>query len=640
MSPPEVVHRVKEQIRRRSDRSLVLDTSASAGLGVLPFSQVEFDRIARDCVGEWQEEVDRARVGAWCFLGCTWSPVALNDLWHHDPISGETWEKDIYCFDVSYRHRHDRGDIKYTWEVNRLQILPIIAALYRAKARPEDRDFCLKIIESWIDSNPAFRGVNWSSGIEVALRIMSLSTAITLLGREKIPDLLQQKISATMQTHLFWLNRYPSKYSSANNHRIAELAATYILGRMMPELPRATELADRAFAQLESEALLQIHEDGVGAEQSPTYSCFTLEWYLLALNTAKNTGEALSPQVLRRFEASANHLRWMMDDAGNVPRIGDDDEGRVLLSGASRESDYVAGILASLSTAVDAQHCAPPTTRPHLRQLWIGLPSQANSTPVGAAFFDAGGYSVLRHEIQQMNSIIALDHGPLGYRSIAAHGHADALSVWWHLKGQPIFVDAGTYLYHSGGTERDKFRGTRAHNTLCVSSVNQSKISGAFNWARPARSQRVPMSKTTLGLCAVARHDGYQRRFGIVHERTLGLDAPHGYVIKDRIIGAPKACCKDIFLNYVLHPDISAQHNEAGQIHLFLQEAKLATISLKMREGDTLRNEGQPVAMCLEKVPYSPAFGVLETTLAIRAEIVPKDLAGGILETRIVIHGA
>jgi hypothetical protein len=67
-----------------------------------------------------------------------------------------------------------------------------------------------------------------------------------------------------------------------------------------------------------------------------------------------------------------------------------------------------------------------------------------------------------------------LDHGPLGYLSIAAHGHADANAVTLSLDDRPILVDPGTYLYYSCGKWRDWFRGTRAHNTLNVQGADQS----------------------------------------------------------------------------------------------------------------------------------------------------------------------
>ncbi|WP_380058853.1 heparinase II/III family protein (plasmid) [Falsihalocynthiibacter sp. SS001] len=617
MSVSEVGHRIHEQIVRQNGRRVNQEDwyNPEAGLPAIAISDEKFNQIAGKCLEEWRAETERVRTGRWCFFGQEWAPVSLANLWHYDPVNGEAWERDIYCFDVPYRHRADRGDIKYTWEVNRLQFLPIIAALYRAEGRVEDRELTLRLIESWIDENPVFYGVNWASGIEIALRAVSITLAISLLDAERIPTSLQHKISRSLQAHFYWLGRYPSRFSSANNHRIAELAAAYFLGRLMPAIPGANPAA--ALAELNEEMLRQITEDGVGAEQSPSYTCFTIEWYLLIRSVAETVGDTVDARVSERLRAAARHLRWMMDADGNVPRIGDDDEGRVIISGTD-EKDYVTQILASLAKC--CPEFAPPSARAHLRQVWMGAQS-GGKAPQGAAFFDVGGYSVLRHKIAGRQSMIAMDHGPLGYLSIAAHGHADALAVWWHVDGQPVFVDAGTYLYHSGGTWRDKFRGTAVHNTLCLAGQNQSKIAGPFNWSRRATATRIPMARTTGGLCIEAEQDGYLRDIGVRHRRKLALDVPNGYLIQDRLIG--RASSVEGMLTYVLHPDIAVHLTANGALELSHAGRKFARISL---EG---------YAFSLEKIPYSAQFGERQTTTALRAIIPASGLLGQGVETRI-----
>jgi hypothetical protein len=78
------------------------------------------------------------------------------------------------------------------------------------------------------------------------------------------------------------------------------------------------------------------------------------------------------------------------------------------------------------------------------------------------------------------------DAGPLGYLSIAAHGHADALSFILSVGGREILIDPGTYAYHNNRKWRDYFRGTSAHNTLCVDGQDQSVPGGNFMWLKKA----------------------------------------------------------------------------------------------------------------------------------------------------------
>lgn len=640
MSGREVVHRLAERRRRNKGRAFgpaYFELPSTARLMVPSFDHQRLEAIAVEALGEWEAELHRFRSGTMRALGQEWSSEAPLAMWHLDPVSGRQWPARHYCFDIDFRHQKALGDVKYVWEINRLHILPHAAALWRARNDEAARDFALEIISSWIAANPPFRGVNWASGVELSLRVANLLAALSLLGLDNVPLTLQQQIAACLNAHLFWLARYPSLYSSANNHRVAELVGIYLIGRHCPDLPGATALADAAWRDLGAEVLLQIHPDGVGAEQSPTYTAFTLELVLTARAFGRAAGDELQPLVSARLACAGNVLRWMMDDAGNVPRIGDDDEGRVLRSGAE-ETDYVALILSSLAASLNRPDLAPPRDRAHLRQLWLGRVIAPGKAPEGAAFFDEGGYSVLRHPIAGRNSVMVLDHGQLGYLAIAAHGHADALAIWWHLDGQPVFVDAGTYLYHSGGAARDRYRGTAVHSTLCLGATDQSKISGAFNWSRKARARRLQRLESTGLLCVEALHDGYRRQ-GVEHRRKVALAVPDGYLVVDHLLGCPKYAKTPLCIRWVLDPAISA-HVEGTGIQLRLHGRVLAHVSAEIGPPDAIDVTGQnPLSIVIEPMAISPAFGVQTETNALVVALPADAIVKQAVLTRIRIMG-
>ena len=64
------------------------------------------------------------------------------------------------------------------------------------------------------------------------------------------------------------------------------------------------------------------------------------------------------------------------------------------------------------------------------------------------------------------------DGGPHGFLSIAAHAHADALSVEVRHGGVDVLVDPGTYCYHGEPEWRSYFRSTLAHNTIEVDGTH------------------------------------------------------------------------------------------------------------------------------------------------------------------------
>jgi hypothetical protein len=267
---------------------------------------------------------------------------------------------------------------------------------------------------------------------------------------------------------------------------------------------------------LEEEAQKQIHLDGAPAEQSPTYGAFSAELLLLCHASAP-----LAAAARGRLGLFADFVFCLADERGRVPSIGDDDEGRVLCFAPSCET---------YAFAVARRIKARPAQR-------------------GVCCFPEGGLTVIRDARWHL----IFDHGPLGYLAIAAHGHADALSVCASLDGQPLLVDPGTYLYHSGDEERDWFRGTPAHNTLNIEGENQSVISGPFNWSEKARC-RLEEAREGADWRVTASHDGYEKRFGVRHQRTIAAHEG-GFRIEDRLLGGARKA--EIVLQ--LAPDLAVK---------------------------------------------------------------------------------
>ena len=517
MSPAELVHRVAERLKRRQSRGRHEGWARyAAGPAPRPLPGLA-DRIVNAGADERSliaEAADRTLAGTFSALGQDWPHRPADTLfppglWTLDPVTGSHWPgADTWCFDIEYRDAAGRGDIKYAWELNRLQFLVPLAAHARLTGSPEAIRAIADAIDSWHGANPPFRGIGWSSGIEVALRAISLMLVVTLVG-DALPRQSQARIGEILRASAFWLPRFPSRFSSANNHLVAELAGEVLLGIALGT-PQP-----RARAALETEVLRQIHPDGTGAEQTPSYAAFTAELALLVATVAAADGTPLAPKPLDRLAGFAEFVRWL----GNpVPALGDDDEGRVVTAGA--EPDYVRSVAAAIAAVTGTPGLAVP---PDFRGLIFGRPRAIATAPRGAKTFPDGGLTVVSRRFGPRHAELTFDHGPLGYLSIAAHGHADALAVTLSLDGRPVLVDPGTYLYGSGGIWRDWFRSTPAHNTLNIAGESQSTMSGAFNWSHKAVAQ-LDESGTAPHSWWRASHDGFRGRFGVTHQRSLEID--------------------------------------------------------------------------------------------------------------------
>jgi uncharacterized heparinase superfamily protein len=119
------------------------------------------------------------------------------------------------------------------------------------------------------------------------------------------------------------------------------------------------------------------------------------------------------------------------------------------------------------------------------------------------------------------------DVGPHGFLSIAAHAHADALSIELRHDGVELLIDPGTYCYHGEPEWRQWFRSTAAHNTLEVCGVDQSVSGGPFLWTEQARTRPLTMDEggELPPQSWSAEHDGYRRlRLPTGHRRSVRLN--------------------------------------------------------------------------------------------------------------------
>jgi hypothetical protein len=539
MEPAEIAHRVVEAARKRRSRY------NHEGWRRYPAGPLPSLPVLRDAVlkadGPMRADIATAAAnviaGHFEALGRAWPADAVRGfpaaLWRFDPVTGGEWPgPDAYTHDIDFRHDGTHGDIKYVWEINRLQQLIPLASHVALTSDPEALYVIETMVSSWHGANPPFRGIGWASGIEVALRAISLVVTASLLG-QLLSGKVQEQIGQILAASQFWLRRFPSLYSSANNHRIAELAGLYLIG-----LAEGAEPADIR-TELIAETLKQILPDGAGAEQTPTYAAFTAEMALLCALVARGAGKPFHSKFDQRLGAFAEFIGWLGGD-GATPALGDDDEGRVLTL-LTHEADYPR----SVAGAIAGYLGVPGPQTGDFRALAFGTPPHPAARPKGLRSFPDGGLSVWHGRPNGREARLTFDHGPLGYLSIAAHGHADALSLTLSLDGEPVLVDPGTYLYGSGGEWRRWFRSTPAHNTLNLEGVSQSTMSGAFNWSDKAAA-RLEETGTEPNPWLRATHDGYRRRFGRIAQRTVTIEAGK-FAVTDQLLGGPPLPAELVF---------------------------------------------------------------------------------------------
>jgi len=84
-------------------------------------------------------------------------------------------------------------------------------------------------IDSWLEQNPFGIGMNWRSGLELAIRLISWVWALDLIeGSGVVDQRLRHRILDSAARHIWEIDRKYSRGSSVNNHLIGEAAGVFV----------------------------------------------------------------------------------------------------------------------------------------------------------------------------------------------------------------------------------------------------------------------------------------------------------------------------------------------------------------------------------------------------------------------------
>lgn len=487
-------------------------------------------------------------------VAVSWPPA-----WNTDPRTGTRGPLD-FGRSINYRDEKIVGDIKYLWELNRHLELPRLAQAFYLTGEERYLDGVVDAWTSWLRQNPFPLGVNWASPLEFSIRLINWAVAWNLIEARAANAIrrrgdLHASLLNSIYLHQAYTERHFSAYSSANNHLIGEAAGLYVASVTWPCWSESSRWQRRGHEILEREALQQIAPDGSSREQTLAYLYFVLEFLLLSAAAGRAAGECFSNGYWQRIDAALAFGRSMYDCAGNKPNIGDSDDGCVLRLAGECQQDQQR-VLESLRCAFDydgqsdhgdldrAAWFPPAQVGNETDQASISAQQRHEQLSAHApvAFTD-GGYFLLGTRLGQPDEIrCIIDCGPLGFLSIAAHGHADALSIILSASGHRFLIDPGTFAYHTDRAWRSYFRGTAAHNTIRVDGVDQSVIGGNFMWLKHANATLKTWSDASDRQVFCGSHDGYTRLADpVVHQRQVQFDTTERrlLVIDDITCNAP-----------------------------------------------------------------------------------------------------
>jgi len=495
MTPVEVGWRARNSAAALLERlglGLAPDAGAGSGASGVPWAAPLPRGFAP---APYLAAADRLLAGRWDVLSLKDCALGFPPRWNRDPKTGREAPL-AFGKSIDYRDARVVGDIKHLWEINRHLELVTLAQAWHLSGEMRYAAGALRFLDSWLEQCPYPRGPQWTSALEAAVRLMNWAVAWPLLGAAAAP--LRERWVASVYRHCHFVAHNLSRHSSANNHLFGELAGLFVAALAWPCWRESKRWRELARAGLEAQALAQNGADGVNREQAFWYHHEVADMMLLALAFGRANGAAFSRRYVMRLEAMLEFIAAVMDAGGHVPMVGDADDA--VMVRFSRQSGFnpYRSLLATGAVLFDRGDFKAAAGGFCDKSRWLlgdaaavcydGVPDAPARPPRIA--FPEGGYYILGADYGTPREVKAVvDAGPLGYLSIAAHGHADALAMTLSVAGREILVDPGTYAYHGERRWRDYFRGTAAHNTLRVDGADQSVAGGNFLWLAHARAR-------------------------------------------------------------------------------------------------------------------------------------------------------
>lgn len=454
-------------------------------------------------------------------------PYAPRQLdWHRDWILGETSARIFYRRIREFDTPHS-ADFRRVWELNRHQFLVTLGQAYFLTGRLSYSEYAMSLLDSWIDSNPPYQGLNWMEALEPALRIVSWIWTLQLLDGAPgfSPQRLHRILTSLWHQRVF-IERHLSIYSSPNTHLLGEALGLFLAGLCFPELPGSRRAADRGLRLLEEELRRQVFDDGCHRERSAYYHAYALEMYLLSTIIGRQYGIEFSAGWDNRVEKMAEAQLAIVCPDGSLARFGDDDGGKTLR--LDRENLYQPIDLLAVAAVLFNRPDLRPTTHELPSEIWwllgpegikgfakLGEKRSADRTTL----FPQAKLFVLRSGWDRDDLWLCGQADPVD-SLLPGHGHAGLLSFELFARERPWIVDPGTYTYDWRTKWRDHFRRAGSHNSVQIDAEEHLSPAGPFRWKtaplEPSLERCEHSNALKIGYRAIRRGRGPLGHFRIV----------------------------------------------------------------------------------------------------------------------------
>lgn len=449
------------------------------------------------------------------------------------------WASTNY-WDINFYHSKTSPDfdIKWLWELQRLQFLLWLGAAWQLTGDSKFAVMAREILASWLSHLRYPLGVEWSSNLEVGLRILSISRCSAMLMNSPAWD--QEFVSTLLawnRLHATHLRKEITLHHALGNHQLGEACSLIWFASVFPGLPEANLWNSFALKTINRIVPDLFFPDGVYAEQSNGYLKFALEFMFPLISNENVSVQGFSSITLKRLISSLEFIQAQSNCGRNVPMVGDSDSGSAIGWRLAEYWDFswllaVGATMFNRADLADGIEKFPAeaflNTGLHGLEKFRDLKSRSIQMSISNKIkpsryrsFPTGGYHISRDSYFQL----IFDSGPLGIPPGFGHGHADALSILINVENKPVIVDPGTMHYNAQPEVRTYFRETSAHNTLMIGRASQSEVLDTFRWVSDYRVQWIDAIETRefRVLSGTLATNFYSHQRTVLHRFEMGL---------------------------------------------------------------------------------------------------------------------
>ena len=416
------------------------------------------------------------------------------------------------------------NDLEFMYQLNRHNFFPYLAQCYYYT---DNEKYLKKLCDIWwdfLENVPYRKGNTPYRTLEVGIRPLNwLQTIEMIKGTKFLTTSLKEKIDICLKKHVEILTDSNGSFQLSSNWGVIQNSGLFILGAYFKD----NDVMTLAINRLNSEANMQILDDGVHWEQSCGYHNAVLFSFLDVIVTALKVNFSLPKEFTEKVKSMALcNVKWIKPH-NHQPLLGDSD------------NNDISDILGRCSLIFDDSTMRYFGTEKldYDSVFYFGIDgvkkydSMEKTKPTFKSIeLKHSGQLIYRNSFDHNGDYLHFMNGRTG----GGHSHADKLSIMLTLDGRDVIVDGGRYTYKNV-KERKYIKSAMAHNTPIISGKPFLKPIDAWAVFGNVESNANTFYDDEFITFFEGSHLAYLKK-GVVIKRSILIIKPEIFIIVDTFI--------------------------------------------------------------------------------------------------------